>query len=77
MSELNAYIELADNDIKKALTIAVNDVMRLRGVIKRAHGVIADAHDLTVPASVFDDIAPAIAVLIEQRNDAREGLSMS
>lgn len=77
MTEMEAYIELADGEIRRALALAVNDVMRLRAVIKRGHAVIADAYDVTVPASVYDEIAPAIAVLVEQRNDAREGLSMS
>jgi len=76
LNTVTEYIELADKDIHKALVIAVNDVMRLRGVLKRAHGVLEDAHDVPVPATIEDELAPAVAVLLEQRNEARDGLSM-
>lgn len=70
------YIAVADKDMHKALILAVSDVMILRGILKRAHGVLENAHDVPVPANIEDDIAPALAVLLEQRNEAREGLSM-
>jgi len=76
LNTVTEYIAVADKDIHKALILAVADVMILRGIIKRAHGVLEDAHDVPVPATIEDELAPAMAVLLEQRNEAREGLSM-
>ena len=77
LNTVTEYIAVADKDMHKALILAVSDVMILRGILKRAHGVLEDAHDVPVPATIEDEIAPALALLLEQRNEAREGLSMS
>ena len=77
LNTVTEYIAVADKDMHKALILAVSDVMILRGILKGPHGVLEDAHDVPVPATIEDEIAPALAVLLEQRNEAREGLSMS
>ena len=77
MTLVGKYIEVADQDMHQALLLAVSDLQKLRGILVRVHGVLADAHDVPVPADVYADISPAVRLLLEQRNDAREGLSMS
>lgn len=76
LNSLAEFIAVADKDMHRALLIAVTEVMILRGIIKRAHTVLESAHDIPVPTSVYDEITPAVAMLLEQRNEAREGLSM-
>jgi len=70
------YLDVADQDLHQALLLAVSDLQKLRGILVRVHGVLSDAHDIPVPADVYADISIAVRLLLEQRNEAREGLSM-
>ena len=76
LNTVTEYIAVADKDMRKALILAVADMMILRGIIKRTHTVLENAHDVPVPSSFEDELAPAVALLLDQRNEAREGLSM-
>jgi len=76
MTLVKTYLKVADQDLHEALLLAVSDLKKLRGILVRVHGVLADAHDIPVPADVYADISPAVRLLLEQRNEAREGLSM-
>lgn len=77
MTLVDKYVEVADYDMRQALLLAVSDLQKLRGILLRVHGVLADAHDIPVPADVYADISPVVRLLLEQRNEAQQGLSMS
>lgn len=76
MTLVKTYLKVADQDLHEALLLAVSDLKKLRGILVRVHGVLADAHDIPTPSDVYADISPAVRLLLEQRNEAREGLSM-
>lgn len=76
MTLVGKYLDVADQDLHQALLLAVSDLQKLRGILVRIHGVLSDAHDIPVPADVYADISIAVRLLLEQRNEAREGLSM-
>ena len=75
MTLVGKYLDVADQDLHQALLLAVSDLQKLRGILLRVHGVLGDADDIPVPSDVYADISIAVRLLLEQRDEAREGLS--